>query len=65
MGFEILSIGLPVIIEAFRIQHDYGLLTNDSITLAPMRSNGCSVLASADSSSECIPFVQTVVPADI
>lgn len=65
IGLEILSIGLPVIIEALRIQHDYGLLTNDSIILALMRSIGCSVLASADSSFECIPFVQTVVPADI
>lgn len=65
MGLEIFPVDFQVIVKAFEIQHEYGLLTNDSIIVALMWNIGCSVLASADSVFNCIPFIKTIVPTEL
>ncbi len=65
IGLRLESVVAVDFIEAMRIQHENGLLTNDSLLLAVARRLNCNALASADSVFNAATGITVYCPQDL
>ncbi len=65
MGIETLSLPADFIIGSQEYRQAYGLLVNDSLVPLQMREAGVSLLASADTAFDRVPWIKRAAPSDI
>ena len=60
--FQILSIRPDLLLKATSISRQFGLLTNDALTVAIMREQGLTALASHDDDFDRVPGIKRYGP---
>ncbi len=65
MGFDIIPLSREIIATSERYRREYGLLVNDSVTVALALSQGISTLVSADRDFERVEELAVYRPMDI
>ena len=63
LGFQILTISVPLLDSAAAISQKYGLLTNDALVVAVMQANGLTNIASSDVDFDRVPGLTRYSPA--
>jgi predicted nucleic acid-binding protein len=58
-----LTIAPPLLATSTGISQQYGLLTNDALTVAVMQANGLTKVASADTDFDRVPGLTRYAPA--
>jgi predicted nucleic acid-binding protein len=65
MELEILPLSLEIVAASERCRREYGLLVNDSVTVALALNQGITVLASADRDFERVKELVVYSPQDV
>jgi predicted nucleic acid-binding protein len=60
---RILTLAPASLVDAAIISQQYGLLTNDALSLAVMQANGLTKIASADTDFDRVPGLTRYAPA--
>ncbi len=65
MGIEVTTLTERMLTQGLHIQRRYGLLTNDSLTIAGMLEGGFGVLATADRGLAVAREIEIALPTDL
>jgi uncharacterized protein len=63
LGIVILDVTKPIIPTAVDVSIQFGMLTNDALTIALMRNSGITMLASNDADFDRVPGIVRFAPA--
>ena len=63
LGIQLIAIPVDFVAAAASVSIQYGLLSNDALTVAVMQANGLTNIASNDADFDRVPWITRYAPA--